>query len=134
MDESTFRQLKESNYYHPEITDIIYDYNQMSYFGVNSMYIAEKGFDSVLDSKMFALAWKMALKDGMHITEKLVKEKSLNLRLIVDVTDENVEDLKLLEFHHIKHLDDIKGNFSIFDNRAYMVYIFHQNNEQSNKS
>ena len=67
LDDYIFQQLRESKYYHPDITDVIYDYNQITYFGINSMYITEKGFDSVLDSKMFALAWKMALKDGMKV-------------------------------------------------------------------
>lgn len=129
LDDYTFQQLKKSKYYHPEITDVIYDYNQMRHFGINSMYIAEKGFDSVLDSKMFALAWNLALKDGMKVIEKQVKEKDLKLRMVVEVTEENVEALNLLEFHDVKHLDEIRGNFSIFDNRAYMVYIFHQNSE-----
>jgi hypothetical protein len=129
VDDSTFQQLKESKYYHPEITDIIYDYNQITYFGINSMYIAEKGFDSVLDSKMFALSWNMALKDGLQVIGKHVKEKGLKLRMVAEVTEENVEALNLMKFHHIKHLDEIKGNFSIFDNRAYMVYIFHQTSE-----
>lgn len=129
LDDYTFQQLNESKYYHPEITDVIYDYDQITYFGINSMYIAKKRFDSVLDSKMFALAWNLALKDGMKVIEKQVKEKDLKLRMVVEVTEENVEALNSLKFHDVKHLDEIRGNFSIFDNRAYMVYIFHQNSE-----
>lgn len=34
----------------------------------------------------------------------------------------------------MKHLDDIRGNFEIFDNRAYMVYIFHKQNEKPDQT
>jgi hypothetical protein len=31
-------------------------------------------------------------------------------------------------------LDDIKGNFGIFDNRAYMVYIFHRDSDRPDQT
>ena len=51
MDDSTFKQLRESKYYHPELTDVIFDSNKMLEMALDSMNIAEKGFDSVWDAK-----------------------------------------------------------------------------------
>ena len=51
MDDSTFKQLKESKYYHPELTDVILDSNKMLEMALDSMNIAEQGFDSVWDAE-----------------------------------------------------------------------------------
>ena len=56
-----------------------------------------------------------------------MKEKGVVTRLIVEATKDNIDNLISLNGFVVRHLDDIKGNFGIFDNRAYMVYFF--NNE-----
>jgi hypothetical protein len=47
VDDLIFRQLKESNYYHPEITEVIFDANQMFEMSLHSVSISEKGYDIV---------------------------------------------------------------------------------------
>ena len=53
VDESILKQLKESRYYHPEITDVIHDFDTMSEIAVDSFLIVKKGYDTVWDSSMF---------------------------------------------------------------------------------
>lgn len=53
MDDLTFRQLKESRYYHPEVTDVIHDFHTMSEIALDSFFIVEKGYDTVWDASMF---------------------------------------------------------------------------------
>ena len=68
-------------------------------------------------------------KVGIHLAEKHAEEKGIKFRLIVEITKENMESLKSLKYHEIKHIDNIRSNFAVLDNRAYMVQIFHKENE-----
>ncbi|MBA3750793.1 MAG: hypothetical protein H0X03_07905 [Nitrosopumilus sp.] len=112
MDEHTFRQLKESSYYHPEITEVIFDSNKMLEMALNSMNIAEKGFDTVWDTIMFSFVCNL-FKDRIQRIEKQIKEKDIKLRLIVEITKENIDFIKSIKSHEIRHLDEIRGNFGI---------------------
>ncbi len=133
MDEITFRQLKETNYYHPELTDVIFDSNMMLEMALDSMNIANKGFDSVWDAKMFSFIWKY-VQDAISLVEYKTQEKGIKLRVIIEVTKENIDLIKSLKNHEIRHLNGLRGNFGIFDNRAYMVYIFHRENERPDQT
>ena len=53
MDVFTFRQLKESKYYDPILTEVMFDYDMMLEMVFHSMTIIEKGFDTVWDANMF---------------------------------------------------------------------------------
>lgn len=56
------------------------------------------------------------------------------MRLIVDANKENIDFINSIKFYDIKHIDGIRGNFGIFDNRAYMVFIFHKESEQPDQT
>ena len=128
VDDSTFQQLKESKYYQPEITEVMFDSQMMFEMVLDSIHIAEKGYDTVWDPIMFKTMWKY-FQEGIHLIEKQVREKGIRLRLIVETSKSNLDMVSSFEGYDIRHLDDIKGNFGIFDNRAYMVYIFHKEGE-----
>jgi len=100
---------------------------------LDSMNIAEKGFDSVWDARMFSFIWKY-VQDGISLIEYKTQEKGIKLRVIIEVTKENIDSIKSLKYHEIRHLNGIRGNFGIFDNRAYMVFIFHQENKQPDQT
>ena len=51
MDVSTFKLLKESNQYHPEITQVIHGWDKLLELSLNAVEICEKGFDSVWDAQ-----------------------------------------------------------------------------------
>jgi len=53
MDEITFRQLKESKYHHPIMTEVMFDYNMMMEMIYDSISITDNGYDAVIDSSMF---------------------------------------------------------------------------------
>jgi len=130
VDGSILKQLKESRYHHPEVTDVIHDFRTMSEIALDSFFIVEKGYDTVWDSTMFNHAW-LAFREGLQLVEKQIKEKGIVTRLIVEATKDNKDHITSLKGFKVRHLDDIKGNFGIFDNRAYMVYIFNKGSEVS---
>jgi hypothetical protein len=99
----------------------------------------EKTFDIVWDKTMFDFIWNF-FKGGINLAEKMatekkvnfrliVEEKKVNFRLIVEVTNQNMELIKSVKYHEIRHVDNIRGNFAILDGRAYMVQIFHKDDE-----
>ena len=133
MDVSTFRQLKESKYYDPVLTEVMFDYDMMLEMVFHSMTIIEKGYDSVWDANMFNFT-RMYFQEGMEYVEKLITAKGIRIRLIVEATLENIDALNSLKYYEIRCLDDIKGNFGIFDNRAYMVYIFHRDSDKPDQT
>lgn len=128
MDDSTFSQLKESCFRHPEITEVIFDYNKMLEMGLVAINNIDYGFDIIWDKIMFNFLWKY-FKDGIHIAEKQAKDKGIRLRLIVEITKENIDFIKSIKYHDIRHLHGARGNFAILDSRSYMVQVFHNENE-----
>ncbi|HET6589675.1 MAG TPA: hypothetical protein VFG45_05880 [Candidatus Nitrosocosmicus sp.] len=128
MDDVTFKQLRASKYYSPEITEVMFDSDMMLAMSSDSINLATKGFDIVWDEVMFAFICKY-FEDGILYAQNVAKEKGIKLRLILEVTANNLPFLDQLTYYEIRHLDDLRGNLGIFDNRAYMVQIFHKQNE-----
>ncbi len=128
LDESTFRQLRESGFRLPEITEVIFDSNKMLEMGLTAIDSISIGFDIVWDKIMFNFLWKH-FKDGIHIAEKQAKEKGVRLRLIVEISKENMDFIKSIKHHEIRHLEGTRGNFAILDSRCYMVQVFHNETE-----
>lgn len=133
MDEVTFRKLRESNYHSPILTEVMIDYDMMLEMVFHSMTIIEKGYDTVWDVNLFNFI-RRYFQDGMEYVEKLVKHNGIRIRLIVEATLENIDALDQLEYYDVRCLDNIKGNFGIFDNRAYMICIFHGNGDKPNQT
>ena len=133
VDELTFRQLKGSKYHHPEVTDVIADPTMMLEMVVDSIGITEKGYDTVIDPLVYSFILKY-FKDGIDMIDRKIEENGIKARMIVDVNKENIDFINTIKFHEIKHIDGIKGNFGIFDNRAYMVFIFHKESEQPDQT
>ena len=128
MDESTFKQLKQSNGRHPEITEVIFEPEMMSELGLVALNNIEKAFDIVWDKTMLDFIWNF-FRVGLNLAEKMARERKVKFRLIVEVTKENKELIKALKNHEIRHVDNIRSNFAIFDERAYMVQIFQKEDE-----
>jgi hypothetical protein len=128
VDELTFRQLKGSRYHHPEITEVIFDYDKMLEMGLIAIESIAQGFDIVWDKIMFSFLWKY-FQVGINLAEKQAKDKGIRLRLIVEITKENIDFIRSIKYHEIRHLGGTRGNFAILDKRAYMVQIFHNENE-----
>ena len=80
MDDLTFQKLKESNYYCPEVTEVMFGHNMMLEMAVHSMSIVEKGYDSVWDANMINFISKY-FTNGIAHMEELVREKGIKLRL-----------------------------------------------------
>jgi hypothetical protein len=104
VDDSTFRQLKESCFRHPEITEVIFDYDKMLEMGLVAINNIDCKFDIIWDKIMFDFLWKY-FKDGIHVADKQAKDKGIRLRLIVEITKENIDAIKSIKYHDIRHLN-----------------------------
>ena len=126
-------RLKESKYFHPILTEVMFDYEMMLEMVYHSMTIIERGFDTVWDSNMLYFTMKY-FKEGVDFAEKLVKERGIKMRIIIQTTKENIDYVSPLKYLEVRCLEDLKGNFGIFDNRAYMVYIFHRDSDKPDQT
>jgi hypothetical protein len=129
VDEITLKQLKESNYHHPVITDVINDYKIMLEITVDGINSCEIGFNTVGDAEMCKWASKYFV-EGLGLVKQRVKEKGIKCRLITQVNLENLDFLNPLTFLEIRHLG-LRGNFGIYDERGYMAFILHKENDES---
>jgi len=100
----------------------------MSELGLVALNNIEKAFDIVWDKTMLDFIWNF-FRVGLYLAEKMARERKVKFRLIVEVTKENKELIKALKNHEIRHVDNIRSNFAIFDERAYMVQIFQKEDE-----
>ena len=125
MEVATFKQLIESGQSFPEVTDVIYDANQMEKLILNSVDVVNIGFDTIWDKKIFNFHFNY-LREGFDILEKVIEERCLRIRLIVETTYENIEFINNIKYYEIRHLDSIRTNFGIMDERAYMLWVFHE--------
>ena len=116
MDDSTFRQLKESKYYHPEVTDVILDSSIMMQMALHSFSIAEQGYNTVWDSEMLDYVIDH-FRDGLNLLEKGIREKGIKFQIITEISKVNMDKTESLDGAIIRHLDNLSGNFGIFDNR-----------------
>lgn len=56
-----------------------------------------------------------------------MEKRGIQLRLITDITKENINHCKeIMKMTEVHHLDGIKGNFGILDGREYNMHIIHQ--------
>jgi hypothetical protein len=129
MEDPTYQQLKKSRFYHPEVTEVIYDIHQLEGMIAGAINVVEKGFDMVWDKMMFNFHFNH-LHEGYEMMERLIDEKNLKIRLIVEAIPENIDQINSIKNYEIRHLDDIRSNFGILDNRAYVVSIFHKGSEK----
>jgi hypothetical protein len=121
--------LKESKYYHPEVTEVIFDSNLMLAIATDSISLVQDGYDMLWDTVMCRFIYNHHI-DGIKLVEQHAKEKGIKLRLIVEITKDNRDFINSLKYLEIRHLDGIRSNIGIFDERAYMVAIFHKENIQ----
>jgi hypothetical protein len=129
LDDSTLIELKKSKHRSPEITDVVYDINQFQELVLDSINVVEKGFDVIWDKTVFNFHFTY-LQDGFKQLETLIEEKHLRVRLIVEATQENINQINSIKYYDVRHIDKLKGNFGILDGRTYMIYFFNQDTEK----
>ncbi|MGD9534633.1 MAG: hypothetical protein AB7V56_12815 [Candidatus Nitrosocosmicus sp.] len=130
VDKITLKQLKESNYYYPVITDVIQDYKIMLEITIDGLNSTELGYNTVWDAEMCKWASKYFVEE-LELVRRRVKEKSIKCRLITDVNLENKGFLDTLPFLEIRHLEGLRGNFGIRDEMGYMAFILNKQNDES---
>ncbi len=133
MDKLALRQLKESKYHAPVLTEVMFDYNMMLDMIYDSISITDNGYDAVIDPSMFNFTTS-SFKQGIDLIAKRVQDNGIRVRTIFDVNKDNLNIIKKIKHYEIKHIDGLKGNFGIFDNRVYMVFIFQKGSERPDQT
>lgn len=128
MKDIVLQQLKNARFLHPEITQVILEPKKMFEIGLFALTNVKYRFDIVWDRVMLDFIWNY-FKDGIDIAEKQAKERNIKFRLITEVTKENLDYFNSLKHHEIRHIINIRTNFAIMDEIAYMVQIFHKEDE-----
>lgn len=123
MDHSLFSQLKESNFRSPEISEVVYDQNQVLEILFTGIDKCEKSASAYWDAEICKWAAKYYVEALELIKQKMVKERGVSCKLLVDANHENIDFLKTLDFLEIRHLEGLRGNFGLYDERLYMVVI-----------
>jgi len=111
----------------------MFDYNMMMEMIYDSISITDNGYDAVIDSSMFNFTTR-SFQQGIDLITKRVQEKGIRVRTIFDVNKDNLNIIKKIKHYEIKHIDGLRGNFGIFDNRAYMVFIFQEGSERPDQT
>jgi len=69
VDEITLKQLKESNYHHPIITDVIHDYKIMLEITTDGLNSREIGFNTVWNVQLCKWASKYFV-EGLNLVKQ----------------------------------------------------------------
>ena len=123
MDHLLFNQLRESGFRSPEISDIVYDQDQfleLIHIGITKW---ERTACAYWDAEICKWASNYYVDTLELIKQRMLNEKELSSKLLVDATSENIDFLKTLDFLEIRHLDGLRGNFGLYDERLYTVVI-----------
>ena len=123
MDHLLFNQLRESGFRSPEISDIVYDQDQfleLIHIGITKW---EKTACAYWDAEICKWASKYYVETLELIRQRMAKEKGLSGKLLVDANSETIDFLKTLDFLEIRHLEGLRGNFGLYDERLYTVVI-----------
>lgn len=89
---------------------------------LHSFSIAEQGYNTVWDSEMLDYVIDH-FRDGLDLLEKGIREKGIKFQIITEISKVNMDKTESLDGAIIRHLDNLSGNFGIFDNRAYVVHL-----------
>ncbi len=130
MDHLLFNQLKESNFKSPEISDVVYDQNQVLEILSVGTDRCEKSASAYWDAEICKWASRYYVETLELIKQKMVKERGISCKLLVGANHDNIDFLKSLDFLEIRHLEGLKGNFGLYDDRLYMVVIMQDRDEK----
>jgi hypothetical protein len=130
LDHLLFNQLKESNFKSPEISDVVYDQNQVLEILSVGTDRCEKSASAYWDAEICKWASRYYVETLELIKQKMVKERGISCKLLVDANHDNIDFLKSLDFLEIRHLEGLKGNFGLYDDRLYMVVIMQDRDEK----
>jgi hypothetical protein len=123
VDQLLFNQLRASNFRSPEISDVVHDQNQVLEILFTGIDKCEKSASAYWDAEICKWASKYYVDALELIKQKMMVERGVYCKLLVDANNENIDFLKTLDFLEIRHLEGLRGNFGLYDERLYMVVI-----------
>ena len=81
---------------------------------------AKQKIDSVIDSKAPSVIIEV---ESIRKERFAAKDRSVKLRYVTEITKDNLSYCKeMLKFSEIRHLDGVKGNFEVCDEKEYVAF------------
>lgn len=119
--------MTDEDHLHPETVEIIRGSENLENLVLATLSGIRESFDSCLDH--IGPSMQVGNVQQWNTISQL-KNKGIKLRLITEVTKENLSYCKKMIKHaEVRHIDAAKGNFMICDKKKYLVYIT-QNEEK----
>ncbi len=110
-----------------EIMQIITGAENITEFNLQHFATTQLKIDACFDNIFPSIiASDERIKNGM--TELV--DRGIKVRLVTEITKENINYCKeIMKFSEIRHLEGVKGNFGIIDEREYDMHIIHQESQ-----
>jgi two-component system sensor histidine kinase VicK len=107
-----------------EIMQIITGAENITQFNLQHFATTQVKIDACFDNIFPSIiASDERIKNGM--TELV--DRGIKVRLVTEITKENINYCnEIMKFSEIRHLEGVKGNFGIIDEREYSMHIIHQ--------
>jgi hypothetical protein len=111
-----------------ETTEILYGAENVIKFNLQRFLRIKQKHDALLESAWPSVIFTIAQPIKLALIE--LHKKGIKQRLITEITTDNIEYCKeLLKFtDEVRHIDGIKGNFSVSDGKEYLLpQLFRKN-------
>ncbi|HET7148730.1 MAG TPA: hypothetical protein VFI73_09565 [Candidatus Nitrosopolaris sp.] len=110
-----------------EIMQIITGAEKITEFNLQHFATTQVKIDACFDNIFPSIiASDERIKNGM--TELV--DRGIKVRLVTEITKENINYCKeIMKFSEVRHLEGVKGNFGIIDEREYDMHIIHQESQ-----
>ncbi len=110
-----------------EIMQIITGAENITEFNLQHFATTQVKIDACFDNIFPSIiASDERIKNGM--TELV--DRGIKVRLVTEITKENINYCKeIMKFSEVRHLEGVKGNFGIIDEREYDMHIIHQESQ-----
>ncbi|MGH9926919.1 MAG: hypothetical protein ACRD5B_16245, partial [Nitrososphaeraceae archaeon] len=105
---------------YPEATNVLYDTAEIIQRAVDTFHSLRYSCDVCADAE----GPSMFVIPGHPVTEGFLdmKRRGIKLRFITEITKDNISYCgNLMKVVELKHLDEVKGNFGVGDNRIYQA-------------
>ena len=102
----------------PEKTEILYGEENVIYQTLQHFERTKFQIDACMHSQGVIVV--IETKAVWNRLKKLLESKNVKSRVITEITEENIPYCKeLMKFAEVRHLDNVKGTFSIADRKEY---------------
>ena len=104
---------------HAEKTTVFYGDEKATNALIQFVSRAEKKIDSVIDSNAPSVIVDISEIEKERLA---ARDRGVRFRYVTEINKDNISYCKeMLKFSEIRHLDGLKGNFEVSDNKEYVA-------------